>query len=229
MARVLIEGNKNASKPAPVDSAKLARNTAFNFAGQVLPLLAGIALIPYIMRGLGPDRFGILGIMWVVFGYFSLVDLGLGRATTKFLAEWLAKGEVDQIYEMVWSSIVLQILLGVIGGVLTAALTPVLVERVLKTPASLMSEASSAFYILAAALPSVLVTNGLRAVLEGCQRFDISNLLRIPSTILSFVIPAVGVAAGLGLRGIVLWLGISRLGFALAHGLYCLRVIPGLK
>jgi O-antigen/teichoic acid export membrane protein len=215
--------------PSSVDGVRLARHTAFNLAGQVMPVLAGIVLIPYIVRGLGPDRFGMLGIIWVVFGYFSLMDLGLGRATTKFLAQWLADGEIDRISEMVWSSIVLQIMLGIVGGVLIACLTPVLVQRVLKTPPSLVVEARTAFFILAASLPAILVMNGLRSVLEGCQRFDLTNLLRIPSSILAFAVPAVAIAAGLRLPGVVLWMGVFRVGFTLAHAFYCLRVLPCLR
>jgi O-antigen/teichoic acid export membrane protein/2-polyprenyl-3-methyl-5-hydroxy-6-metoxy-1,4-benzoquinol methylase len=171
----------------------------------------------------------MLGIIWVVFGYFTLMDLGLGRATTKFLAEWLAKEDAGRISDMVWSSIILQVLFGLAGGAIVAILTPVLVERVLKTPASLVGEARTAFYILAAALPTILAANGLRAVLEGCQRFDITNLLRIPSSILAFVIPAIAIAAGLRLPGVVLWMGISRVGLTFAHGFYCVRVLPFLR
>ncbi len=223
------EENRTGFISASADGARLAKNAVFNFGGQILPLLSGIVLIPYIVRSLGPDRFGMLGIIWVVFGYFSLMDLGMGRATTKFLAEWLAKGEESRISEMVWSSIILQLLLGVAGGAVMAALTPFLVERVLKTPPSLVGEARCAFYVLAAALPSILTMNGLRAVLEGCQRFDITNLLRIPANTLAFVIPAAAVAAGFGLPGMVLWMGISRVAFTFAHGFYCLRALPCLK
>lgn len=212
-----------------MEGPKLARNTAFNFAGQVLPLFAGLLLIPYIVRGLGLDRFGMLGIIWLVFGYLGLMDLGLGRATTKFLAELLAKGEAGQISEMVWTSILLQVLLGVAGGVLIAALTPVLVERVLKIPGGLVGEARAAFYLLAASLPVVLATNGFRSVLEGCQRFDIANLLRIPSSIFGFAIPAAVVAVGLRLPGIVVGIGISRLVFMIAHGYWCVRVLPCMR
>lgn len=214
-----------AVKPA-ISGASLARSTTFNIAGQALPLLAGVLLIPYIVRGLGPDRFGLLGIIWVVFGYFSLMDFGLGRATTKFLAEWLAKEDASRISDMVWSSIVVQILLGAVGGGLLSLLTPILVQRILKTPLALVPEAKTTFYILAAGLPGILASSGLRAVLEGCQRFDIANLLRIPSNILAFVIPAVAVEAGLKLPGIVLWMAILRLAFAIAHGYWCFRVLP---
>jgi O-antigen/teichoic acid export membrane protein len=215
--------------PPSINGVALARNTAFNFAGQILPLLAGVALIPYIVRGLGTDRFGILGIIWVIFGYFSLMDLGMGRATTKYLAEWLAKGETEKISEMVWSSVLLQLLLGVVGGAIIALLAPFFVERVLKTPAELVDEVRTAFYILAVAMPTVLTINGLRAVLEGCHRFDITNLLRIPASMLAFVIPAAAIGSGLKLPGIVLWMTIFRFGFTVAHGFFCVRVLPSLK
>jgi O-antigen/teichoic acid export membrane protein len=46
---------------------------------------------------------------------------------------------------------------------------------------------------------------------------------------LAFVIPALAVAAGLRLPGVVLWMAISRLAFTLAHGWCCLRVLPCLR
>lgn len=226
--RSLVE-EKVCATNASLDGVRLVRNTAFNLAGQVLPLLAGVVLIPYIIGGLGADRFGMLGIIWIVFGYFSLIDLGLGRATTKFMAEHLAKGEIARVTEMVWNSILLQIFLGVVGGFIVLVLTPVLVENVLRTPASFVSEGRMAFYVLAGAMPVVLGMNALRSVLEGCQRFDLVNLLRIPSNMLGFVIPAVAVAAGLHLPGIVLWMAIFRLAFALGHGYLCVKVLPHLS
>jgi hypothetical protein len=57
----------------------LARNTAINLGGYVIPLLVGLATIPYVVRGLGSAGFGILSIAWVLLGYLSFFDLGLGR------------------------------------------------------------------------------------------------------------------------------------------------------
>ena len=35
----------------------LARNTIFNFIGQAIPLIAGIITLPFIIKGLGTQRF----------------------------------------------------------------------------------------------------------------------------------------------------------------------------
>ena len=217
----------------PIAKGRLARSTAFNFIGQFLPMLAGVGFMPYIVHGLGPDRFGVLGIAWVVFGYFGLFDFGLGRATTKFVAEWLSSGDsgadAGQIPILVWTSIGFQIVLGVVGLLVMVACTPVLVGSVLKVPPSLLHEARVTFLILAASLPLVLVQNSLRAVLEGCQRFDLVNLLRVPSSTLVFLIPAAALPFGLRLPGIVLALTISRAVFIAAHVVFCLHELPGLK
>ena len=49
--------------------------------GMVLPLIVGVLSIPFAIKGLGKEGFGILTIAWVILGYFGLFDFGLSRAT----------------------------------------------------------------------------------------------------------------------------------------------------
>ena len=207
----------------------LARNTALNLVGQVIPLLVGLAAIPYIVRGLGTDGFGILSIAWVLLGYFSLFDMGLGRATTKFVAEALGRGEVGQIPTLVWTSLGFQFLFGVAGGVVVAALVPLLVNRVLKIPPSLIADTRIAFFILAASLPVVLATNALRGVLEAVQRFDLVNYVKVPANASVFLLPAIALHFGLRLPGIVFLLVLARFAATAAYLMCCFRVFPVLR
>jgi O-antigen/teichoic acid export membrane protein len=229
----LEESKVPGATQSPFAKEKLARSTALNFIGQFLPLIAGIGLMPYIVRGLGADRFGLLGIVWLVFGYFGLFDFGLGRATTKFVAEWLARDDPEagavNVPALVWTSILFQSVLGLVGCLVLCTFSSALADRVLKIPANLIQESRLTFYILAASLPVVLVHNSLRAVLEGCQRFDVVNLLRIPSSVLVFVIPAIAIPLGLRLPGIVASVLVSRLFFIAAHLIYCFRLIPRMR
>ena len=207
----------------------LARNTLLNLAGQVIPLLIGLATIPYIVRGLGTERFGVLAIASVVLGYFSLFDLGLGRATTKFVADCLGRGKQQELPELIWTSVGFQVLLGLAGGVCAGAITPLLVGRILKIPMTLVGETTTALLILAASLPVVLACNGLRGVLEAGQRFDMVNYIKIPASTSVFLLPALALPFGLRLPGIVLLLVLSRLGAMLAYLWACFKAFPALR
>jgi len=100
--------------------------------------------------------------VWLVFGYFTLFELGLGRASIRFVAKALGESRPDQVPGIVWTTLTLLALLGTLGGAVLAALTPLLSERILNLPAGLVAEARSTLFVLSGALPVVLITVGLR-------------------------------------------------------------------
>src|SRR5260370_24889136 len=114
----------------------IAKNSIFNLIGQVLPMLAGLLTIPYIIRGLGTAEYGILSIAFMLLGYFSIFDLGLSRATVKFVAENLSPEKIHRVPELVWTSLSLLVALGCLGGTLAPFFVPVSVPHFFKmTPA----------------------------------------------------------------------------------------------
>jgi len=192
----------------------------------MVPLLVGLLTIPYVIRSLGDEGFGVLAIAWALLGYFSLFDLGLSRATTKFVAECLGRGELGEIPGFFWVSVSLQLLLGIGGGVVFAILTPALTGRLLKIPPDLQRGAEISFLILAGSLPMVLVTNTLRGMLEAAQRFDLVNYARVPANAAIFLLPIVGLLVGFHLPGIVLLLVLARAGAGVAYWRMCVNVFP---
>ena len=86
-------------------SKLLIRNTAFNLAGQGVPLIAALVAIPWLIHGLGADRFGVLTLAWAAIGYFSLVDLGLGRALTHAVATRLGSDREDELVSIGWTAL----------------------------------------------------------------------------------------------------------------------------
>lgn len=208
--------------------ASLARNTVWNVAGQMIPLAVAMAAIPYVVRGLGPERFGILAVAWLLLGNFALLDFGLGRAATKFIAECLVRQDLGKLPPLAWTSLGLQIAMGCFGGLLLALLAPVL-ARVFHVPSGLANEARRIFVLLALSLPLVLATNGLRAVLEAAQRFDLVNLLRVPASMSVYLLPAAGVWMRLNLAQTVTLLLVARLGVTVAHAVCCVRLWPELR
>lgn len=215
-------------KPSLLSGRLLIRNTAFNLLGQGLPLFVALFATPAIVRGLGVDRFGILTLAWMVIGYFAMFDLGLSRATVKYVAEALGKGEVERLPVLVWTSFGFQLLLGLVIGLLLALLVPVLADLAFKIPPNMASESRSVFIILAYSLPIILMPMVLKGVLEAGQRFDLINPVQILAGSLMFLLPLLGIYLGIGLPGIVSLLVLSRLGTAAAYFILCRKIFPSI-
>lgn len=216
-------------KSPEISGKLLAHNMLLNLIGQGLPLLVGVGSVPFIIRGLGTDRFGLLSLTWVVLGYFAIFDLGLGRATTKFVAEALGKGEEKEIPRIAWTSVTVQALFGLLGSIVLIALTPLLVGRILNVPPELIGEAKVMFYILAPSVPIVLISSSFQGILEAFQRFDLVNAVKIPSSMLTFLLPLLGLYFEFRLPGIVALTLLARIGALLAYMMLDFRIMPQLR
>jgi O-antigen/teichoic acid export membrane protein len=198
--------------------------------GQAAPLLVGVVTLPFVVRGLGTERYGLLSLSWVVLGYFTIFDLGLGRAATKYVAEALAKGDKDRVPRLVWTAVTVQAVCGGLGALILVAIAPLLVEHVLNTPPALVGEAKATFYCLAIAIPGVLVSSSFMGVLAAAQRFDLVNAVGASFNVVNSLLILMAVLAWeWHLPYIVAMLVASRF---LSTGVYyglCLRVLPFLK
>ena len=130
----------------------LAGSALLNLVGEGLPLVVGLVTIPSLIAALGPARFGVLALAWIVLNYFGAFDLGIGRATTKFVAEALGGGTAEEMQSITWTAVLAQFGLGVVGGVALAITTPFLVGHLLHVPPDLAAETRTAFYELALAV-----------------------------------------------------------------------------
>jgi len=216
-------------KSPEISGKLLAHNMLLNLIGQGLPLLVGVVSVPFIIRGLGTDRFGLLSLAWVVLGYFAIFDLGLGRATTKFVAEAWGKGEEKEIPHIAWTSVTVQALFGLLGSIVLIALTPLLVGRILNVPPELIGEAKVMFYILAPSVPIVLISSSFQGILEAFQRFDLVNAVKIPSSMLTFLLPLLGLYFEFRLPGIVALTLLARIGALLVYIMLDFRIMPQLR
>ena len=212
-----------------ISGGLLARNTLINLIGQGLPLLVAVVAIPIIVRGMGMDRFGLLSLVWVFMGSFAIFDLGLGRATTKFVAEALGKGEPEKVPPLVWTAVIVQAIFGIFGGLVLFGITPFLVESILNIPSDLIMEAKTTFYLLAAFVPVILISGSFSGVLEAAQRFDLVNAVRIPSSTLTYLLPMIGMFLGLGLPGIVTLILLAKVAGLAVFIALNLLIIPELK
>lgn len=189
----------------------LVKNSFYNITGSVAPLLVAIFAIPPLVNGLGEEKFGILTLAWVVIGYFSLFDFGIGRTLTKIIAENIGLNKTEEISDIFWTALFLMSLISLIGAVLLFFGTPYLVLHFLKISTDIQEESLYTFYTLAISVPIVTTTAGLRGVLEAYQKFGIINLFRTILGILTFIAPLFCLLLTKSLLTIVIVLTLIRL------------------
>ena len=167
----------------------LARNVIWNLAGAGLPLLVALWAIPILINGLGTERFGLLVLIWMGVGYFSLFDLGVGRALTKMVAERVGKDSESELPALVNTGLTLMVGLGVFAAISVLLISPWLVNSILNIPEDLKSEALWSFWVLGVSLPFVISTAGQIGILQAYQRFPEIAAVRIPLGVGNFLGP----------------------------------------
>lgn len=205
--------------------SSIARNSALNLVGFVIPLLVGLAAVPIITRELGVARFGLLSLAFAVLEYSSLFDLGLGAATTRQVSASLAKRDPD-VAPLIAGSILSQAILGAFGAIILIVAAPLIADHMFVIPPELRHEAIAVFRILALMIPPTVVLLSLRGILEATQRFDLSNAIRVPGSVATFLIPAIAASAGKSLPEIVFFLLLARLVICLSMAFAVSRVLP---
>lgn len=155
----------------------------------VVPLFVALYAIPILIEGMGSERFGLLAVIWVGVGYFSLFDFGLGRALTKLISERLGNGNTLDLGSLISTAFLILLALGGFGVLLIAAGNSILIDNLLGASHVLNFEARSAFYLLAVGIPVVVLTTGLIGVLEAHQQFKAVAKIRMPLGVFTYLGP----------------------------------------
>lgn len=224
MSTVVSRDNQNTPN---LSGRNLVKNTIFNLIGHALPMAVAFFAMPFIIEGLGTERFGVLSLAWMVVGYFSLFDMGLGRATTKFVAEFSLEEDQTNLIKIIRASFVMILLLSALAVIIAWLTTPLMVKRILNIDPSIINEAQNAFYLLALSVPVVLGTTTMRGILEARQEFKIINAIKIPTYIAAFVTPLMVLPFTNNLLPVVALLVASRLVAMVIYSVYVVKIIPG--
>ena len=89
-----MPGEEGSEATAPLAGGRLRLGQAAFasvYADGILAVLS-IALIPYLIRGLGAEPYGILGIVTVLAGQLGVLHFGVGTAATRLVGESVGRG-----------------------------------------------------------------------------------------------------------------------------------------
>lgn len=171
----------------------LGRNTLLNLLGAVVPLAVGGLSVPYLLAQLGVERFGVLTLLWVIIGYFSLFDMGMGRAVTQQVSSLLARNGLDEIKKVVSISTLLTLGTGLLGAALLATFSSRIATSALGLSPAYVDETGKCLLLASLGVPLATLSANWRGVLEAHNRFLSVNLTKIAFGVAIFGLPALGV------------------------------------
>ena len=206
-------------------SLRLRARTLWSLLAQGSPAVAAAACIPILTRALGPERFGILLLVWTIFGMAGVADLGIGRSLTQLVATRRSQKDASDLRGVAGVGIAAAVAIGSTGG-LILMLMPSSPFTYLGLGPDFSGEVRRTAILLGAVFPMLVVSSALRGVLEGFERFDLLALVRITIGVLTFAGPALlvpitrRVDAAMGLLLMVRLLGL------LALAVMVIRVLP---
>ncbi|WP_337188866.1 flippase [Phenylobacterium sp.] len=164
------------------------RHAGYNLIGSLVPIALSLLTVPLYLKLVGPDRYGVLAIAWILLGYFGLFDMGLGRATSFRIAS-LREAPREARAAALWSALCVNVGMGVAGGFVLWGVAGFFFQNVLKTPDALRPEIMAGVPLLATAVPIATLTGVLSGALQGREKFLETNAISVVSTALFQLLP----------------------------------------
>jgi O-antigen/teichoic acid export membrane protein len=191
-------------KNNPAQTSKsIAKNVFYGFLTWILPLCLSFVATPIIVRTLGNEDYGIYALVLGFIGYSF--TFSIGRAITKYIAEYRANGESEKIRDVVSATFFINIIVGVFGVLLICLLANWLVRDVFKIAADAQEKTILAMYLASAIIFLTMLTQVFSAVLQGIQRFDVYSKIFNASSFALLSGNLILAYMGYGLLALLFW------------------------
>lgn len=166
----------------------IRKNTIINLVGYVIPMVVMLVTVPLYLKFLGDVRYGVLSLVWLALGYFSFLEMGLGKATANQIAKAHDVSEAERA-EIFWTAITVNACMGLVASGILLLGGDYLINNFLKMPDDFRKECLDALPWMVATLPLALVSSVLNGALEGRNQFFVLNTLQIITNVAFQIVP----------------------------------------
>ena len=209
------------------NSKSIARNSIYGLSTWLLPLALSFIATPVIVKSLGHEDYGIYAL---VLGFIAYsFNFNVGRAITKYLAEYRAGGESEKSAEVISATLFINLMLGGIGLVLILASAKFLVADVLKIEGDAQQKTLYALYIAALTIFFLMLNQVFNAILQGLHRFDVYAKIYNLNNIFLIAGNLFLALSGFGLLSLLGWNLLITALSALLSAITAKRLVPELS
>ena len=181
---------------------KLIKNTLYNIISYGYSAIIGFFLVPFVIKNIGLNRYGIWSLITMITGYFSLIDFGIGQSFERYIAEYKAKNDIKNLNYVVNSGLLIYLLLFFILIPLSIISLDFLI-KILKIPQEFSSEAKFIFKWAIIYIGFSNIFGLFYSCMRGFQRMDITGKVTIFLTTFHAIGVILFLKHGWGLKGLM--------------------------
>lgn len=205
-------------------SKSIFRNVLYGVSTWMIPFVLSFFATRIIVKSLGLNDYGIYALVLGFIGYSF--NFSFGRAITKYIAEYRARGENEHINDVISATFFINLIVGVFGVALIAGLAKWLVVSVYQVKEINQAKTVTALYLAAAIVFFLMSSQIFNAILQGIHRFDVySNIFNV-NTVVMLAGNILLVLNGYGLIGLLVWNLIVTALTCLAAAVGAKRLLP---
>ena len=206
----------------------IARNVSTRYLAIAVELLLGLVMLPFNLRHLGQDAYGLWMLVGSVTIHFSVLDMGYGSAIVKFVAQYRAHKDARALNEIASTMFFLFAAIGVAAYLVVVGLAFNL-DHVFKITAAQAHTAQWILLIIGLNVACNFPFSVYGGVIDGFQRYDRNNVVAIGSAVMVAVANAAVLKAGYGLIPLVAATTTVRILTYFVYRMNAFRVYPPLR
>ncbi len=204
-------------------------NTILNYVGQGSLMVLTFVTAPYTVHHLGPELFGILALVQVTAGFAGLLNLGIGRALTKYVSELYWKNDyqaINQLFQTAWATCVMA---GSVGLLVLIGPRETIGRLFFRGGPEVNSVVGFAIYVAAFGLFTSMLLEAITAIPVAAQRFGVCNIIGVLTGAVRCLGPVIVLACGYSIRGVLSVILASNVLSVVAFAVLSRRLVPGLS
>lgn len=182
-------------------------------------------LVPFLLRHLGAELYGVWVLIGSVFAYSSILHFGLSSAINRYIPVGLARGDDQEIRRVASTGTGYFAMVAAIVAVLAVVLY-FNFTRWFNIPSESAMAARRAILVVGLLLSVTVSCQTFSAILSGYQRYDLTAGSRI-AMVLVRAVAVIGVmVAGGGLLSLALVYGLTELGINVIQLVLARQLMP---
>lgn len=204
-----------------------SRSAFFGVVSWLLPLGLTFFATPLVVRRLGFEEYGLYAL---VLGFISYsFTFSIGRAITKYVAEYRASGQTEKINEVLAATLWINFAVGSLGTLTLCLAARFIVVALFDIKPEMQENAVVAFYLASVTIFFYMLGQVYSGVVQAVHRLDVFSAVTTFVSVLSIAGNVVVVLLGYGVKGLLVWSLINTIGSCLWFYWAGKRLLPEAK